>query len=91
MDTHSLTPMPYRRVSTLSSVMSRNKTHADSLIADSEDGLAVGDDNEINVLALGLLEKICFHRGLVGEGQVQALCASEEMRVVGDRFGLCMR
>lgn len=59
-----------------------------ALVADAENLLSVGTDDEVYLTALGLFEEVLFHRVPGGEGEIEALAAPKEMRVVGDRFRL---
>lgn len=59
-----------------------------ALVADSQNLLGVGTDNEVYLSAFSLLQEVCFHRVLGGERQVEALAPAEEMRIVRNRFRL---
>ena len=63
-------------------------TYPDTLVSDAENGFRIRDDKELDVSALGCLQKVFLHFVSVGERQVQALAPSEEVRIVRDRISL---
>jgi hypothetical protein len=78
---------PARLISVVRSINSK-PTHADALVANAEDGLSIGDDDEVDVAPARLLEVVGLHRVRVREAEVEALGAAEEVRVVRDRVRL---
>lgn len=59
-----------------------------ALVADSQNLLSIGTDDEVYLSAFSLLQEVCFHGVLGGERQVEALAPAEEMRIVRNRFRL---
>lgn len=63
-------------------------TYPHALVADSQNLLGIGTDNEVYLSAFSLFQEVCFHGVLSGERQVEALAPAEEMRIVRNRFRL---
>ena len=59
-------------------------TDSNALVADTKDGLRIGDDDQVHLAAGDLPEERFFHGILVGVAQVKSLAPSEQVGVVRD-------
>ena len=59
-------------------------TDSDALVADTKDGLGIGDNDQVDLAAGDLPEERLFHGVLVGVAQVKSLAPPEQVGVVRD-------
>ncbi len=62
--------------------------YPNALVTDSKNLFSVRADNQIDVTSFRLLKEILLHGVLLRQSEIKPLTSAEQVRVIGDCFGL---